>query len=53
MQEFIDGLIGATTGLEQHLAYLAGMLVFGAAVVFGFILPIAGVTSWLERRVWA
>jgi NADH-quinone oxidoreductase subunit H len=29
------------------------MLGFGALVVFGFILPIAGITSWLERRVWA
>ena len=29
------------------------MVAFGALVVFGFILPIAGITSWLERRVWA
>jgi NADH-quinone oxidoreductase subunit H len=29
------------------------MLLFGAVVVFGFVLPVAGITSWLERRVWA
>jgi NADH-quinone oxidoreductase subunit H len=53
MQAFIDSMIGSTQGLPRELAYLAGMVVFGAIVVFGFILPIAGVTSWLERRVWA
>ena len=29
------------------------MVLFGALVVFGFVLPLAGITSWLERRVWA
>jgi NADH-quinone oxidoreductase subunit H len=29
------------------------MLICGALVVFGFVLPLAGITSWLERRVWA
>jgi len=29
------------------------MVIFGALVVFGFVLPLAGITSWLERRVWA
>jgi NADH-quinone oxidoreductase subunit H len=53
VQSFLDGLIGSATGLEKELAYLVGMLVFGAIVVFGFILPMAGITSWLERRVWA
>jgi NADH-quinone oxidoreductase subunit H len=53
MQQFIDGLIGSATGMERELYYFAGMLAFGALVVFGFILPLAGVTSWLERRVWA
>ena len=28
------------------------MLLFGALVVFGFVLPVAGITSWVERRVW-
>jgi NADH-quinone oxidoreductase subunit H len=53
MQQFIDGLIGSAAGMERELYYFAGMLAFGALVVFGFILPVAGVTSWIERRVWA
>ena len=53
MQTFIDGLIGSAAGMERELYYFAGMLAFGALVVFGFILPLAGVTSWIERRVWA
>jgi NADH-quinone oxidoreductase subunit H len=53
MQAFIDGLIGSATGIERELFYLLGMLAFGGFVVFGFILPLAGITSWLERRVWA
>jgi len=53
MQAFIDGLIGTATGLEREAYYLLGMLGFGALVVFGFILPLAGVFSWVERRVWA
>jgi NADH-quinone oxidoreductase subunit H len=53
MQAFIDGLIGPAAGLERQLYYLLGMVGFGALVVFGFILPMAGVTSWAERRVWA
>jgi len=53
MQAFIDSLMGPAEGLERQLFYLLGMVTFGAIVVFGFILPIAGVTSWLERRVWA
>ena len=36
-----------------ELVAVAAMLLFGAVVVFGFVLPVAGVTSWLERRVWA
>ncbi len=54
MQGFIDSLLATTTtGLSRELAYLGGMIGFGALVVFGFILPMAGITSWLERRVWA
>lgn len=40
-------------GLPREMAYLVGMIAFGALVVFGFVLPVAGITSWLERRVWA
>src|SRR5216684_875336 len=55
MQEFIDGLIanGAFAGMPVEAVYALMMLLFGVVVVFGFFLPIAGVTSWLERRVWA
>ena len=54
MQQFLDGLMGAdASALARQLYYLLGMITFGAIVVFGFILPIAGITSWLERRVWA
>lgn len=55
MQAFIDGLIanGAFAGMPVEVVYALMMLLFGVVVVFGFFLPIAGVTSWLERRVWA
>jgi NADH-quinone oxidoreductase subunit H len=36
-----------------ELVATVAMLLFGAVVVFGFVLPVAGITSWLERRVWA
>lgn len=52
MQEFLAGM-AADSGLPEALVYVLGAIVFGAIVVFGFILPMAGVTSWLERRVWA
>jgi NADH-quinone oxidoreductase subunit H len=55
MQEFIDRLIanGSFAGVPVEVVYALMMLLFGALVIFGFFLPIAGVTSWLERRVWA
>jgi NADH-quinone oxidoreductase subunit H len=55
MQEFVDGLIEsgmAPAGVPAWVHYLAAMLVFGGIVIFGFALLVAGVTSWLERRVW-
>ncbi len=52
MKGLVDGLAGGASGLELELIYLAGMLVFGALVVFVFILPVAGINSWVERRVW-
>src|SRR6476646_10662703 len=36
-----------------ELVAVVAMLLFGAVVVFVFVLPVAGITSWLERRVWA
>ena len=53
MQELLNGMAAGAQGGALELVYLAGMLAFGALVVFGFVLPVAGVTSWLERRVWA
>lgn len=55
MQGFVDRLIanGSFAGLPVEFVYASMMFLFGALVVFGFFLPIAGVTSWLERRVWA
>jgi len=44
---------GLLAGMPYSLAAPLVMVAFGALVVFGFVLPIAGVTSWLERRVWA
>ena len=53
MQAFLDTLIGEDVApLLRQALYLGGMVTAGAIVVFGFVLPVAGVTSWLERRVW-
>lgn len=39
--------------VPYELVAAVTMVLFGALVVFGFVLPLAGITSWLERRVWA
>jgi NADH-quinone oxidoreductase subunit H len=52
MQEFLTAL-AVDSDLPQALVYVLGAIAFGALVVFGFILPIAGISSWVERRVWA
>ena len=54
MQELVDGLIRsglAPAAIPAWVHYLVAMLVFGGIVVFVFILPIAGITTWVERRV--
>jgi NADH-quinone oxidoreductase subunit H len=51
--EQLTGQGGALAGVPYDLVAALVMLVFGAIVVFVFVLPVAGVTSWLERRVWA
>src|SRR5256712_1185179 len=54
MQELVDGLIASgvvPAGIPAWVHYLLAMLVFGGIVVFVFILPIAGITTWVERRV--
>src|SRR5437763_1134755 len=54
MQELVDSLVAdgfVPGGLPLWACYLAAMLLFGGIVVFVVILPIAGVTTWVERRV--
>jgi NADH-quinone oxidoreductase subunit H len=52
VQSLIDS--GVTpAGLPAWVPYLTVALAFGAAVVFGFVLPIAGITTWVERRIMA
>ena len=54
MQGLVDSLIaqGITpAAVPAWVQYLTAMLVFGDIVVFVFILPIAGITTWVERRV--
>src|SRR5881296_3456597 len=54
MQELVDSLIAAglvPAAIPAWVHYLTAMLVFGGIVVFGFILPIAGITTWVERRI--
>src|SRR2546428_3504019 len=54
MQEFVDSLVSQGLlpgGVPLWAYYLGAMLVFGGIVVFVFILPIAGITTWVERRV--
>src|SRR3989442_15996061 len=53
MQELVDQLVAeglVPAGIPLWACYLAAMLLFGGIVVFVFILPIAGITTWVERR---
>ena len=52
MQELVDSLVaGGSGGIPTWACYLGAMLLFGGIVVFGFVLPIAGITTWVERRI--
>src|SRR6266704_1345550 len=54
MQEFVDSLVAQGLlpgGVPLWGYYLGAMLAFGGIVVVVFILPIAGITTWVERRV--
>ncbi len=54
MQELVDSLIAqgiAPAAVPAWVHYLTAMFLFGGIVVFGFILPIAGITTWVERRI--
>ena len=56
LESFIQGLIesGAVpAGIPAWVHGLLAILVFGGLIVFGFVLPIAGITTWVERRVMA
>lgn len=54
MQQFADYLLdeGLLAGMPQSLGYVL-VIAFFAFVLLNFIMLVAGVTSWLERRVWA
>jgi NADH-quinone oxidoreductase subunit H len=50
VQSLIDS--GAVpSNVPPWVHYLLAAVTFGAIVVFGFVLPIAGVTTWVERRI--
>jgi NADH-quinone oxidoreductase subunit H len=55
MQAFLDRLIaqGYFAGVPRDLVYAGGMVVFASIVILLFVLTVAGITTWLERRVWA
>lgn len=54
MQQLADRLIdhGFLRGLPRELGYVL-VVAFFAFLMLSFIMTVAGVTSWLERRVWA
>jgi hypothetical protein len=54
MKSLVDSLIAngmVPEGVPAWIAYLGAMLLFGGIVVFVFVLPIAGITTWVERRI--
>src|SRR5215472_4778569 len=55
MQDFLDGLIaqGYFAALPVQVVYAIGIVAAAAIVIFGFVLNVAGVTTFIERRVWA
>jgi NADH-quinone oxidoreductase subunit H len=55
MRELLDGLIadGYFPGIPVEMVYAAGIILVAAIVIFGFVLNVAGVTTFVERRVWA
>ena len=55
MQALVDQLIqeGYFQGLPKEVIYAGAMLLAAVVVLSFFVAPLAGITSWLERRVWA
>jgi NADH-quinone oxidoreductase subunit H len=54
MQSFADKLIetGILKGIPTDVVYAIVMILVAFSVLSFFVAPLAGVTSWLERRVW-
>ncbi|MCZ6908215.1 MAG: NADH-quinone oxidoreductase subunit H, partial [Deltaproteobacteria bacterium] len=54
MKSYIDQFIeqGTFQGLPTDLVYAAFIVLVAIAVLSVFVAPLAGITSWLERRVW-
>jgi NADH-quinone oxidoreductase subunit H len=55
MKSWIDRLIqdGNFGALPTDVVYALAMVIVALVVLSVFVAPLAGVTSWLERRVWA
>jgi NADH-quinone oxidoreductase subunit H len=55
MRELVEQAFreGYFQGIPPEFVYAGVMLLTAFAVLSFFVAPLAGVTSWLERRVWA
>jgi len=56
LESLVRGLVesgAAPAAIPAWVHQLLAITVFGGLIVFGFVLPIAGVTTWVERRVMA
>jgi NADH-quinone oxidoreductase subunit H len=55
MQALLDSLIadGVFAGLPRDVVYAIGMLTGAVAVLALFVMPFAGIVTWVERRVMA
>jgi NADH-quinone oxidoreductase subunit H len=55
MQAYIDQLMqqGYFPGAPKEVVYAVAMVLIAVVLLSVFVAPLAGVTSWLERRVWA
>ena len=50
MQDLVDSLVAsgvASSAVPVWVHYLTAMLVFGGLLVFVFVLPIAGISTWV------
>lgn len=55
MQNLLDRLLaeGWFPGVPVDVVYAGGMLAAAVVVVLGFVLLVSGITTFVERRVWA